>query len=406
MRTFKNWLKEYLKYTSESEAPEIFHFWTGVSTIAGALRRKVWIEQHYFQWTPNFYIVLVAPPGIAAKSTAMSIGMRLLREIDGVHMGPNSLTWQGLTMALQEAQDFIQLNDDQFQPMSCLTCALSELGTFLKPQDTSLIDLLVDLWDGQVRPWRHKTRTTGEVNIANPWMNIIGCVTPAWLRENFPTYLIEGGLTSRIVFVHADKKRQLVPYPADVIDSAKFQSHTAALIDDLRDIAQLQGEYKLREDAKEWGRAWYEAHWAGLAGTVVSDRYSGYLARKQTHIHKLAMIVSAAQTSSMLIIPEDLITAERMLKVHEEHLERIFATIGIQDTGRQVREVLAVIRAANVISSQHLMQLVSDRMNSSQLDEVIRTLMRSAEIQLVNLEGKVGYRYAGVVPDTPDTEVG
>jgi Protein of unknown function (DUF3987) len=321
-------------------------------------------------------------------------------------MGPNSLTWQGLTTALQEAQDFIQLGDDQFQPMSCLTCALSELGTFLKPQDTSLIDLLVDLWDGQVRPWRHKTRTTGEVNISNPWMNIIGCVTPAWLRENFPTYLIEGGLTSRIVFVYADRKRQLVAYPADIIDSEKFRTYTDALVNDLRDIAQLQGEYHLREDAKEWGRIWYAKHWSQQANATISDRYSGYLARKQTHIHKLAMIISAAQSNSMLIVPEDLMAAERMLKVHEQHLETVFETIGVQDTGRQVREVLAVIRAAQTITSQQLMQIVSDRMNSSQLDEVIRTLTRSGDVQIATVEGKLAYRYSGVVPGTPDTEVG
>ena len=51
--------------------------WVGVSTIAGALRRKVWIDQAYFKWYPNFYIILVAPPGIVAKSTTASLGMRL-----------------------------------------------------------------------------------------------------------------------------------------------------------------------------------------------------------------------------------------------------------------------------------------------------------------------------------------
>ena len=378
-----------------------------MSTIAGVLRRRVWIEQLYFQWTPNFYIVLVAPPGIAAKSTAMGIGMRLLREVDGVHMGPNSLTWQGLTTALQEAQQLLQLSEDFFQPISCLTCALSELGTFLKPQDTSLVDLLVDLWDGQVRPWRHKTRTTGEVNISNPWMNIIGCVTPAWLRENFPTYLVEGGLTSRIVFVFADRKRQLVPYPADIINIEKFKSYSEALVDDLRDMAEMQGEYKLTEGAKQWGRDWYDKHWSGQSNATISDRYSGYLARKQTHIHKLGIVRSAARDNSMLVTVEDLIGAERMLKIHEQHLEKIFETVGVHDVGKQIREVLAIIRAAGAVSSQQLMQLVSDRMNSKQLDEVITTLKRSADIELVSIEGKIGYRYSGpIAAGTQETPAG
>ena len=403
MRRFPDWLREYLNYTKDSEAPDIFHFWTGVSVIAGALRRRVWIDQRYFQWTPNFYVVLVAPPGIAAKSTAMGIGIRLLREIEGIYFGPNSLTWQGLTSALEEAQTMLQLSDDIFQPISCLTIPLSELGTFLKPQDTSLVDLLVDLWDGQVRPWRHKTRTTGEVNILNPWMNIIGCVTPAWLRENFPSYLIEGGLTSRIVFVYADRKRQLVPYPADVIDSRRFESHTSALVDDLRQIADLQGEYRLDAKAKEWGAAWYNQHWGQQSGATISDRYSGYLARKQTHLHKLAMVLAAAQRDELVITVDELLSAERLLKVHEQHLEKIFETVGVHDVGKQIREVLAVIRAAEVITTQHLMQLMSDRMNSRQLDEVIATLTRAGDIKMTVLQGMIAFQYLPSAVEVPDS---
>lgn len=401
MRRFKSWLIDYLKFTSDSEAPDEFHFWTGVSVIAGALRRRVWIDQGYFQWTPNFYIVLVAPPGIAAKSTAMHIGMRLLREVDGVRFGPSSLTWQGLTLALEEAKDVIQLGDDQYQPISCLTCAISELGTFLKPQDTALVDVLVDLWDGQVRVWGHKTKTTGETNIMNPWMNVIGCVTPAWLRENFPTYLIEGGLTSRIIFVYADKKRQLVPYPADVINANRYSSYAAALVEDLRDIAEMQGQFILDPQAKEWGRNWYNKHWLQQTELSTGARYSGYQARKQTHLHKLAMILSASRSSDMIIQLEDMIGAERMLKVHEQHLDEVFRTVGLPDTGKQSLEVLAVIKAAGAITMQQLMHFLTDRMNSQQLDVVIATLTRSGAIQLTVIEGKVGYRY---VPSATDTQ--
>ena len=74
-RKLKNWVDSYLVYSSASEAPDKFHFWTAVSTIAGALRRRVWIPQNYFDWTSNFYIILVAPPGIVSKSTTISIGM-------------------------------------------------------------------------------------------------------------------------------------------------------------------------------------------------------------------------------------------------------------------------------------------------------------------------------------------
>ena len=68
-RHFPDWLSAYVEYTSFSEAPRRMHFWAGVSAIAGALRRRVWFDQFYFQWHPNLYIVFVAPPGIVSKST-------------------------------------------------------------------------------------------------------------------------------------------------------------------------------------------------------------------------------------------------------------------------------------------------------------------------------------------------
>ncbi|KKK66944.1 hypothetical protein LCGC14_2958990, partial [marine sediment metagenome] len=82
-RNYDNWLSGYAEYTKHSESPDLFHFWTGVFTIAGALRRQVWIDQRYFQWTPNFYIVLVGPAGIAAKSTSLRLGTSLLRRVEG-----------------------------------------------------------------------------------------------------------------------------------------------------------------------------------------------------------------------------------------------------------------------------------------------------------------------------------
>src|SRR3990167_3769970 len=111
-RYFPNWLRAFAEHTELSEAPRAYHFWTGVSTIAGALRRQVWIDQRYFQWTANFYIVLVGPPGIVTKSTSMRTGIKMLQELPGVHMGPQSMTWQGLTLSLAESADLVPFGAD------------------------------------------------------------------------------------------------------------------------------------------------------------------------------------------------------------------------------------------------------------------------------------------------------
>ena len=48
-RIHADWLSAYLDYSSHSEAPASMRFWCGVSAVAGALRRKVWIDQAYFK---------------------------------------------------------------------------------------------------------------------------------------------------------------------------------------------------------------------------------------------------------------------------------------------------------------------------------------------------------------------
>ena len=72
-RLITNWLQGYVEHMKLSEAPDAFHVWTGISALAGAIQRRVWIDQRIFQWTPNFYIVMVAPPGVATKTTAMTM---------------------------------------------------------------------------------------------------------------------------------------------------------------------------------------------------------------------------------------------------------------------------------------------------------------------------------------------
>jgi hypothetical protein len=168
-RKLKDWLKEYLQYTSLSESPEVFHFWTGVGTVAAALKRRVWIDMDIFQWTPNFYIIFVAPPGVVSKSTTIDIGTDLLTDVDGITWGPPSCTWQALGKRLESAQEQVPINglDGEFEAMACVTCAVSELGTFLSFQDDKLMSVLTDLWDGKRTTFEHSTVTQGNIIIKN-----------------------------------------------------------------------------------------------------------------------------------------------------------------------------------------------------------------------------------------------
>lgn len=315
-----------MEYASFSEAPKHMHFWTGVSTIAGALRRRVWIDMAYFKWHPNFYIILVAPPGIVSKSTTAGIGMSLLKRVPDIKFGPDVVTWQALVTGFAESTMTFEL-DGEFHAMSALTIESSEFGNLLNPQDKEMVDLLVSLWDGKPGAFEKKTKGSGCDSVENPWINLIACTTPSWIAGNFPEYMIGGGFTSRCVFVYADKKAKLVAYPSDIVP-ANMRETAQKLVEDLSAISNLAGEYRMSPGALDWGRTWYSHHYSAKPIHLDDERFGGYLARKQTHIHKLAMVLAAAESDRLVIEAEHLAVANQMVTDLEPDMQFVFSKIG------------------------------------------------------------------------------
>lgn len=387
-RRLPNWLQTYVEYTAFSEAPTEMHLWTGIWTIAGALRRRVWIDQGYFQWTPNVYIVLVAPPGIVSKSTTLSNGSKLLKQLDGVRFGPDAVTWQALTQALAEANESVLMPDMAYHPMSCLSIASSEFGTLFNPQDREMVDVLVSLWDGQVGVWEKRTKTQGSDRIENPWINMAACTTPGWIAGNFPEYLIGGGFTSRCLFIYAEQKRHLVAYPAEILPP-EFKKFEPDLVHDLECIGMLRGEYKLSDAAKAFGIAWYEDHYKNRIQHLDNPRFGGYLARKQTHAHKVAMILQASQGNSMIIERDTLEMAVSLVSALELNMPKVFDLIGVSGAAKFSNEMLQIMQTYKKIEKTRLFQLCFRTMGLQEFEFALNACVQSEQLGMDNTGGKI-----------------
>lgn len=395
-RKAQNWLKAYINYTRDSESPTPFHFWTGVSVLAGALRRRVWIDMRKFQWTPNFYIILVGPPGIAAKSTSISMGMGLLLKVPGVKFGPESMTWQALAKDLEDAVEHVEYYNGagikELTKMSCLTIQISELGTFLRLDDDQLMSFLIRMWEGQKDTFRHKTKASGNVEVDNPWLNIIGATTPSWLKDNFPEAMIGGGLTSRVVFVYGDKKRSLIPYPDEVMPVRDHNKIRDELIDDLVEISKLSGPYQLSPFAREWGRAWYADHNNPdlRPSHMVSERYGGYLARKQTHLHKFAIVLAAAKRNQLIIEEEDLKEAEVIISENEKDMIKVFESIGVVNQSKHMQEIVSIVRFSGFMTSKDLWSRSMNYMTLKEFEEAVRAAVHARQLEVTSISGVSG----------------
>ena len=387
-RNFSDWLQAYVEYASFSEAPKRMHFWSGVAAIAGALRRKVWIDMAYFKWYANHYIVFVAPPGIVSKSTTVSIAVDLLRRVPGINFGPDIVTWPALVTAFASSSEAFEL-DGEFVTQCALTLESSEFGNLVNPSDRDMLDLLITLWDCKTGALKKMTKGSGNDTIENPWINMVACTTPSWIAGNFPEHVIGGGFTSRCLFIYTDKKDKLVAYPhLSVPTGLKHQA--TLLATDLEFMSKnLLGAYTLEPEALEWGKIWYTSHYARPPDGLEDDRFGGYLARKQTHIHKLAMVIAASQRDSLIIRADDLALANTMVSDLEQDMPKVFAKIGKSVQANQVERFVNFVRAKVVgvpyaVAYQFVHQYFPDARN---IEGIFNGAIRAGLVEIIAKDG-------------------
>ena len=317
--------------------------------------------------------------------------MNLLKRVPGVHFGPDAMTWQALITSLAGSGEQF-LVDETYHTMSAITISSSEFGTFLNPNDREMVDVLVSLWDGQVGTFEKKTKTMGDDIIQNPWINLLACTTPAWIGGNFPEYMIGGGFMSRSIFVYAEKKRHLVPYPKDQLP-ANFRDLGETLVHDLEIIGTtLAGEYQLTESATKWGSDWYRNHYENPSSHLDTERLGGYLARKQTHMHKLAMVLAASRRNELIIDREDLVEALQHLDLMERDMNLIFSYINAPEA-RAANKLLQILEVKKKIERTAFFQDVFQSFSHNDFIQGIGGLIASGQARQHQVGNKIFIEY-------------
>ena len=381
MRNFPDWLNAYVKYAGVTEAPRRTHFWCGVSAIAGALRRRVWLDMRRYKVYPNFYICLVAPPGVIAKSTSIDVAMRLLRRVPGIKFGPDTVTWPALVVAFSNSSESFQYNDAWY-PMSAMTLEASELGSLLVPADREQVALYITLWDGR-DSYRKETKSSGCETIEAPWINMLAATTPNWIADNMPKATIGGGLTSRMIFIYGDRKEKYIAFVDEYVDPT--DANTAdALAQDLEHIATtLCGPITITEEARAWERARYENFWSVDALDMNTALLEGYAARKQTHLFKTAIICSASHRDDRVIDLDDMQLAAKMLDDLEPDMQKVFSTIGRTEDSIQAERFIEYVRKKGQIPYDEAYRMIHSYFpNFRDFEGILSGAVRSGQLSL------------------------
>lgn len=311
-RNFSNFIDGYFEYACDDFCPTPFHVWTGVSIIAGALERKVWIAPTLEPLYPNMYILLVSYPQVG-KSTALLRGMKFLEGLKNTHnhefkIIPEQITEAALIDSMKVLNAF-QLGPTVVQYSSGFWYASEASSSAMKNEHGDFNATLTRFYDC---PDVFRKKIKGEPHPTEiPYIsfNVLAGTTFDFLKTIINEQSVLGGLASRFIYVVS--KEQKVRKPKWGTVQQKNDQMRKALLDDLIKIHSLKGKFSA---TPEFVKLWEEIHPEFDRHMFeLSPKLRSLASRKLTNITKMCMILSAAEGDSMVLTEEHWHRAVKMI---------------------------------------------------------------------------------------------
>jgi len=382
-----SWLSSYAKYNDCSEAPEVYHLWVGLTILSSVLRRNVYKDRGIYTLYPNLYTFLVGPSG-TRKSTAIRVGARLLRggvtinspgkpprKAKGVQDPPYIIdSFRTPEWFISELKNVCSQSNPPKTPF--MICA-DEAPVFFRRAKYAMdmIPILINLYDCETS--RPGTQARGIEEVIDPYPTLLCGVIPEILVDLMPRESAAGGFASRVVWVYSDDTSRCSPHPEL---EARFNPEMYLdLVHDLNEISLLKGEMSLTDDAYKWFDSWYRDIRSDIA-TTVDGRYMGYQNRKGDMVYKIAMLLSIAESSDMMVTRPHFQTARAMFEILEPDLGKVYqgtsGRVAVLDTRDIVFKIIHAEGERGISRTMLTKKCYNNRISARELDEAVDQLLQ------------------------------
>lgn len=274
-------IADYLEYMAEQETAAAYDYWGSLWLLSSAVGRHCVVGRPRAPVYLNMYLVLVAESGITRKSSAVRQAARIARELysDDATIGmiENKISAGHLDYVLH----------DRTMELGCaqMSLVISELATFLGSQSGSgpMPALLTDLYDCPASRRGGGTITGGTIMQRDVWLSFMSASTPSWLFKSVNPTVIEGGFTSRCLFVVSEKPKGRIAWPDAAVADHDFVQRLRAI----RAKAKQVGQIVLNDGALKEFRSWYARR-----PMHVDPFRSSFEAREDAHVLRVAALLS------------------------------------------------------------------------------------------------------------------
>lgn len=238
---------------------------------------------------------------------------------------------------------------------------------------------LTDLFDCP-EDWSSRTRHGVSNKIVRPWVNLLAATTPESLANSLPASAVGGGLTSRILFIWADKKKRPVAIPSLTEEEIKLAEK---LNHDLYQISRMSGQYALTNDCVKRWTDWYNLYDEDESGDrICTDKsFGGWYSRKPTYILKIAMIRAASESNKLVLEWKHIVGAMEEIQMVERVMGNAFKAIGRSEISADVDSVWQIIKGRGWITEKELMNSVWRDIDNTKFQNVIETLIKTGKVK-------------------------
>ena len=296
-------LDDFVCHTYGYETTNLFAIWTAISGLASVVQRDAYLNTGKGMFA-NFYTILVAPPGVAHKSTAMhllsDVEERMMKKL--VHPDllarKTSKVIRGKATAeavfdAMKNRTYISADGSEKQTDAKFIGKISELTTFLSKANynATLVDKITDFYDCKSYDTDFTRGGDGEREIRNIFATFLGCTTPDALDKSIPAEAFGGGFMSRCMVVNQDvgDLTRIIPKPGIYSDCPDEDEMSERL---LWLACNKQGAFDYTPEAWEAYESWYETTILSLRAKVARGETDHRDSRKTLQVEKLALMMA------------------------------------------------------------------------------------------------------------------
>lgn len=376
-----DFIDAFVEMTDERPSPKLFRKWAAITTLSGALEKRVWTLTKAGPQYANLYTMLVAPPGIG-KSQAINPAEGLLKATKKFQIAPNSVTAASYIDALKRAERLVlRPNNAGTLTYHHLFVFAAELGVFINAHDLGFLSIINELFDHKAS-YREERRHSlkDPIDIPNPMTTLLVGSQPGFLATLLPDAAWTMGWTSRLLLVYSSDMPD-VPLFGEYADT---ETQHKKLVSKIDACADYYGEMKWDVKAIHEMETWRKAKWGPVPD---HPKLANYLPRRGTIFAvKLAMVSALSRGEELAIRLQDVERARGWLLEIEELMPQIFRDMVMRSDDDVIEETFQYafsiyVKNKKPIPGATLLRFLTQRTPSEKAERILLLMEKTGMLE-------------------------